>query len=417
MSFFIQSLFIVIPIFIILIVLEIIVAKKMKIKINNPVDIISSLSSGITNIAKDGLKFGVLIISYSWLVKHITILKIEPIWLAIIIAFIVQDFSGYWLHRMNHRINIFWNRHIIHHSSEEFNLSCALRQEISTIVRFGAIFMLPAALLGISPTIFAVLGPIHLFMQFWYHTRLINKMGLLETIFVTPSHHRVHHAINTKYMDKNYGQILIIWDKFFGTFQPELKEEKPVYGIIRPANTWNPIIINYKHFWQLLKDAYYTKTWKDKLRIWFMPTGWRPKDVEDLFPIKSTRNSKSQIKYQTNNSRKLILWSFFQLFISGSLMLLMFSIASKISNITLFCLAFFLILNVFSYTSMLDGRKKISIITDLIKLAFILYIILTQDFNSDIFLESYIIIFGTYAVISTLATIYFTKSEPQLNIS
>ena len=417
MSFFIQSLFIVIPIFIILIVLEIIVAKKMKIKINNPVDIISSLSSGITNIAKDGLKFGVLIISYSWLVKHITILKIEPIWLAIIIAFIVQDFSGYWLHRMNHRINIFWNRHIIHHSSEEFNLSCALRQEISTIVRFGAIFMLPAALLGISPTIFAVLGPIHLFMQFWYHTRLINKMGLLEKIFVTPSHHRVHHAINTKYMDKNYGQILIIWDKFFGTFQPELKEEKPVYGIIRPANTWNPIIINYKHFWQLLKDAYYTKTWKDKLRIWFMPTGWRPKDVEDLFPIKSTRNSKSQIKYQTNNSRKLILWSFFQLFISGSLMLLMFSIASKISNVTLFCLAFFLILNVFSYTSMLDGRKKISIITDLIKLAFILYIILTQDFNSDIFLESYIIIFGTYAVISTLATIYFTKSEPQLNIS
>ncbi|MDG2366053.1 MAG: sterol desaturase family protein [Candidatus Marinimicrobia bacterium] len=389
----------------------------MKIKINNPVDIISSLSSGITNIAKDGLKFGVLIISYSWLVKHITILKIEPIWLAIIIAFIVQDFSGYWLHRMNHRINIFWNRHIIHHSSEEFNLSCALRQEISTIVRFGAIFMLPAALLGISPTIFAVLGPIHLFMQFWYHTRLINKMGLLEKIFVTPSHHRVHHAINTKYMDKNYGQILIIWDKFFGTFQPELKEEKPVYGIIRPANTWNPIIINYKHFWQLLKDAYYTKTWKDKLRIWFMPTGWRPKDVEDLFPIKSTRNSKSQIKYQTNNSRKLILWSFFQLFISGSLMLLMFSIASKISNITLFCLAFFLILNVFSYTSMLDGRKKISIITDLIKLAFILYIILTQDFNSDIFLESYIIIFATYAVISTLATIYFTKSEPQLNIS
>jgi len=417
MSFFIQSLFIVIPIFIILIVLEIIVAKKMKIKINNPVDIISSLSSGITNIAKDGLKFGVLIISYSWLVKHITILKIEPIWLAIIIAFIVQDFSGYWLHRMNHRINIFWNRHIIHHSSEEFNLSCALRQEISTIVRFGAIFMLPAALLGISPTIFAVLGPIHLFMQFWYHTRLINKMGLLEKIFVTPSHHRVHHAINTKYMDKNYGQILIIWDKFFGTFQPELKEEKPVYGIIRPANTWNPIIINYKHFWQLLKDAYYTKTWKDKLRIWFMPTGWRPKDVEDLFPIKSTRDSKSQIKYQTNNSRKLILWSFFQLFISGSLMLLMFSIASKISNITLFCLAFFLILNVFSYTSMLDGRKKISIITDLIKLAFILYIILTQDFNSDIFLESYIIIFATYAVISTLATIYFTKSEPQLNIS
>jgi alkylglycerol monooxygenase len=417
MSFFIQSLFIAIPIFMVLIGIEIAVAKKMRIKVNNPADMISSLSSGITNIAKDGLKFGVLIISYSWLVQHITIYKLEPIWLAILIAFIVQDFSGYWLHRMNHRVNIFWNRHIIHHSSEEFNLSCALRQEISALVRFGAIFMIPGALLGISPTIFAVLGPIHLFMQFWYHTRIINKMGWLEKFIVTPSHHRVHHAINSKYMDKNYGQILIIWDKLFGTFQNEIEKEKPVFGIIRPANTWNPIIINYKHFWQLLKDAYYTKKWSDKLRIWFMPTGWRPKDVENLYPIHSTPDFRIQIKYQTKNSYPLIVWSFLQLFITGSLMLLMFSIASTISNITLFCLAFFLILNVFSYTSMLDGRMKVSIIADLIKLSFIFYIMLSQDSKSEQFLESSFVFFASYAVISTLGTIYFTKSEPRLKIS
>ena len=416
MNFFIQSLFIVIPIFIILICIEIIVAKKMGIRVNNPADMISSLSSGITNIAKDGLKFGVLIISYSWLVKYITIYKLEPIWLAIFIAFIVQDFSGYWLHRMNHRVNILWNRHIIHHSSEEFNLSCALRQEISAIVRFGAIFMIPAALLGISPAIFAVLGPIHLFMQFWYHTRLINKMGWLEKFLVTPSHHRVHHAINTKYMDKNYGQILIVWDKLFGTFQAELEEEKPVFGIIRPANTWNPIIINYKHTWQLLKDAYFAKAWKDKIRIWFMPTGWRPKDVENLHPI-TTIDSKSQIKYQTKNSYQLIIWSFFQMAITGSLMLLMFTIASKISNITLFFLALFLILNVFSYTSMLDGRKKLSIIMDIFKISSILYIIISQDFNSDQFLQISFILFAGYAVISTFGTIFFTKSEPSLNIN
>ena len=416
MNFFIQSLFIVIPIFIILICIEIIVAKKMGIKVNNPADMISSLSSGITNIAKDGLKFGVLIVSYSWLVKYITIYKLEPIWLAIIIAFIVQDFSGYWLHRMNHRVNILWNRHIIHHSSEEFNLSCALRQEISAIVRFGAIFMIPAALLGISPTIFAVLGPIHLFMQFWYHTRLINKMGWLEKFLVTPSHHRVHHAINAKYMDKNYGQILIVWDKLFGTFQAELEDEKPVFGIIRPANTWNPIIINYKHTWQLLKDAYFAKAWKDKIRIWFMPTGWRPKDVENQYPI-STVDSKSQIKYQTKNSYKLIIWSFFQMATTGSLMLLMFTIASQISNITLFFLALFLILNVFSYTSMLDGRKKLSIIMDIFKISSIFYIIISQDSNSNQFLQISFILFAGYAVISTFGTIFFTKSEPRLNIN
>ena len=416
MNFFIQSLFIVIPIFIILICIEIIVAKKMGIKVNNPADMISSLSSGITNIAKDGLKFGVLIVSYSWLVKYITIYKLEPIWLAIIIAFIVQDFSGYWLHRMNHRVNILWNRHIIHHSSEEFNLSCALRQEISAIVKFGAIFMIPAALLGISPAIFAVLGPIHLFMQFWYHTRLINKMGWLEKFLVTPSHHRVHHAINAKYMDKNYGQILIVWDKLFGTFQAELEDEKPVFGIIRPANTWNPIIINYKHTWQLLKDAYFAKAWKDKIRIWFMPTGWRPKDVENQYPI-STVDSKSQIKYQTKNSNKLIIWSFFQMATTGSLMLLMFTIASKISNITLFFLALFLILNVFSYTSMLDGRKKLSIIMDIFKISSIFYIIISQDSNSNQFLQISFILFAGYAVISTFGTIFFTKSEPRLNIN
>lgn len=416
MNFFIQSLFIVIPIFIILIVIEIIIAKKMGVKVNNPADMISSLSSGITNIAKDGLKFGILIISYSWLVKYITIYKLEPVWLAIIIAFIVQDFSGYWQHRMNHRVNIFWNRHIIHHSSEEFNLSCALRQGISTIVRFGAIFMVPAALLGISPAIFAVLGPIHLFMQFWYHTRLINNMGWLEKFFVTPSHHRVHHAINEKYIDKNYGQILIIWDKLFGTFQLEIEEEKPVFGIIRPANTWNPIIINFKHAWQLLRDAYFAKEWKDKLRIWFMPTGWRPKDLEKLHPI-TTVDPESQIKYSTKNSYQLIIWSFLQMFITGALMLLMFSISSQISNITLLSLALFLILNVFSYTSMLDGRKKISITTDMIKLLFIFYIILSQDSNIEQFIEYSFIIFASYAIISTFGTLYFTKAEPRLNIS
>jgi len=416
MNFFTQSLFIAIPIFFTLIILEIIASKKMGIRINHPVDIISSLSSGITNIAKDGLKFGFVIISYSWLLKHITLYRLEPTWAAVIIAFIVQDFSGYWLHRMNHRVNIFWNRHIIHHSSEEFNLSCALRQSISDVIKFGAILMIPAAALGIPTSIFAILGPIHLFMQFWYHTQLINKMGWMEKIFVTPSHHRVHHAINSKYLDKNYGQILIIWDKMFGSFQPELDEQKPVYGILRPANTWNPIIINYKHLWQLTQDAFHAEKWWDKIRIWFMPTGWRPKDVEILYPIKSIKSPSSQVKYQTKNSFPLIVWSFVQLFITGSLMLLMFTFASIISTATLFSLAFFLILNVFSYTSMLD-KKRTSIWADFIKIGFILYIFLTQDTQINYFVETSLTIFAVYAFISTLGTIYFYKTESRLIVS
>ena len=107
-------------------------------------------------------------------------------------------------------------------------------------------------------------------------------MGFLENIIVTPSHHRVHHAINPEYIDKNYGQIFIFWDKLFGTFQKELPHVKPVYGITRPVRTWNPIKINFQHLWLLISDAWHTASWRDKLRIWFMPTGWRPADVEKL---------------------------------------------------------------------------------------------------------------------------------------
>ena len=236
-----------VPTFMVLILFEALIARRKGMKINRSADMISSLSSGATNTLRDGVKFSFAIISYSWLVEHMTVYKLEPVWLAVVIAFIVEDFSGYWMHRLNHRVNILWNRHIIHHSSEEFNLSCALRQSISNTLRFAAIFMIPAALLGVPASIFAILGPLHLFMQFWYHTQLIGKLGLLEYVLVTPSHHRVHHAINPEYIDKNYSQIFIFWDKLFGTFQPELINRKPIYGTLIPAQTWNPIIINFTH--------------------------------------------------------------------------------------------------------------------------------------------------------------------------
>ena len=180
MSFYIKALFVAIPIFNLLIFIEMFIAYKRKIKINRSADMISSLSSGITNILRDGIKLTVVILSYAWLVEKIVIFNLQPAWLAILIAFIVQDFSGYWMHRLNHRVNIFWNRHAIHHSSEEFNLACALRQSISNTFRFSAIFMIPAALLGIPAYYFAIMSPIHLFLQF-----LLKNTTFLEFIFCT----------------------------------------------------------------------------------------------------------------------------------------------------------------------------------------------------------------------------------------
>ena len=368
MSIYVKLLFVAIPSFIVLILLEEFFAKKKGLTVSTHEDMISSLSSGMTNTIKDTLKVGIAIISYAWLVDKITIFKIEPLWLAVLIAFIVQDFSGYWMHRLQHRVNLFWNRHIIHHSSEEFNLSCALRQSISIIFKFSAVLMIPAALLGIPAKIFVVLAPIHLFMQFWYHTRLIDKMGILEHIIVTPSHHRVHHAINPEYLDKNYSQIFIIWDKMFGTFQPELKEVPPVYGTLRPVSTWNPVIINFKHVWQLIKDAWNTEKFIDKFKIWFMPTGWRPKDIKIKFPLEEVGNPYSQVKYKTNNSQILINWSWAQHVIAGIFMFHFFTLISSQNMLSNYFYAFFLIIHIFSFTATMD-YSKYALLAECLKVA------------------------------------------------
>ena len=410
MSFYVTSLMFAIPVFIILIGIEAVAAGRMGIKVNRPADMITSLSSGATNTVRDGINFGFILISYTWLVDKLTLYKLDPVWLAVIIAFIVEDFAGYWLHRMNHRVNVFWNRHIIHHSSEEFNLSCALRQSISDTVKFKAVFIIPAAMLGVPAHIFAVVGPIHLFMQFWYHTRLIDKMGWLEKVIVTPSHHRVHHAINPEYIDKNYSQIFIVWDKLFGSFQPELAEVKPLYGILRPAKTWNPVIINFKHLWQLMKDAVRTEKMWDKIRIWFMPTGWRPDDVAQKFPVHTLTNPHKQIKYETENSPLLILWSGTQMTVGLGLMFHLFYISSLVSTSITLVYAVFLVLHVFGYTSFLDKRNY-AIYSEGIK--FILGMALfgmnnLTWFGSDTLIS---ILIGLYLIISLAIAIYFIKTE------
>ena len=341
----------------VLIVLEAIVARLKGVNINRSADVISSLSSGITNTIRDAIKFTFAIVTYSWLVDRITVYKLEPYWLAVVVAFLVKDFSGYCVHRLNHRVNILWNRHLIHHSSEDFNLSCALRQSISNTIKFSAVFMIPGALLGVPASIFAIMGPIHLFMQLWYHTQMIRKMGPLEYVLVTPSHHRVHHAINPEYIDKNYGQLLIIWDKMFGTFQPELKEVPPIYGTLRPVSTWNPIIINFKHVWQIIKDAWYAEKFIDKLKIWFMPTGWRPENVKHKFTLKEVGDPYNQVKYKTNNSVLLINWSWAQHIIAGVLMFHFFTLISTQSILLNYLYATFLFIHIFSFTATMDYSK------------------------------------------------------------
>jgi sterol desaturase/sphingolipid hydroxylase (fatty acid hydroxylase superfamily) len=417
MGTYITALTIAIPIFILLIGVEAIIAYRKGIKVNRAADMISSLSSGLTNTTRDGIQFGFILISYTWLVDNLTIIKVEPIWLAVIIAFVTQDFAGYWVHRMSHRINFMWNRHIIHHSSEEFNLSCALRQSISDNIHFTAFLFLPAALLGIPPKLFAVIGPIHLFLQFWYHTRLIDKMGILETFLVTPSHHRVHHAINPDYLDKNYSQIFIIWDKLFGTFEPETKSNPPVYGILRPAKTWNPVFINFKHIWQLTKDAWHASSLWDKLRIWFMPTGWRPADVAKQYPLLTLDSPAALKKYTTQNSLPLLRWSFIQLLLTSALMFLIFFNMSHLAQPIVLLLGGLLMLHVMAYTLLLDGNPK-ALWMEGCKCILGVGFILSLNTEAGLLPPFAVEIVLLYLLLSLGITVYFRKTEvPPITIS
>ncbi len=164
----------------------------------------------------------------------------------------------------------------MHHSSEDYNLAVALRQGAFQGL-FSWVFYLPLAFVGFPPSWFAAIMSFNLLYQFWIHTRTIKTLGPLEWVLNTPSHHRVHHARNPKYLDRNYAGTLIIWDRMFGTFQAE--EEEPVYGLTKPLDSWNPLWANL-HVWRdLFRDAWLAPRWIDKLRIWFMPQGWRPDGI------------------------------------------------------------------------------------------------------------------------------------------
>lgn len=317
-------------------------------------DMISSLSSGITNVVKDVLGLSVSILTYSWLLGKVALYHIESSWLTYLVAFIVLDFQGYWVHRWSHEINLFWNKHAIHHSSEDYNLACALRQSISSFVNLFTFFLLPAALLGVPANVIAVVAPIHLFMQFWYHTQHIGKMGFLEKIIVTPSHHRVHHALNPEYMDRNHSQIFIIWDKLFGTFQEELPEVPPVYGITRPAHTWNPVKINFQHLWLLFKDAWRARSWRDKLRIWWMPTGWRPADVAARFPVGKIEDIYHFEKYEPRHSARMQVWVWAQFVFTMLMVFHFFANLGPIGSPGIFWYGAFVFLSVYSYAELMD---------------------------------------------------------------
>lgn len=374
-------------------------------------DMISSISSGIAFLVKEVLGLSVTILSYGWMVQHIAVFHVASTVLTYVIAYIVLDFQGYWTHRWSHEINYLWNGHVIHHSSEEFNLACSLRTGISFINLFS-FFLLPAAILGVPQIVIAIIAPFRLFAQFWYHTEWIKKLGILESFLITPSHHRVHHAINPEYLNRNYGQIFIIWDKLFGTFQEELPNVKPIYGCTRPAHTWNPIKINFKHLGLLFADAWRTKSWWDKLRIWVMPTGWRPSDVIEKYPVLKIQDIYHITKYNPQCSTALKVWTWIQMGWTVALSLYFLGNIARIGSPNVFYYGGFIFLSIYAFTDLID-RNPYSLVWETVKNAIgIAVIYYTGDwFGSDVLLTGSGNAIAVFFVISTLVTALFCILE------
>lgn len=265
-----------IPFFVISILIEVYLSKNSTEIKYSLKDAISSISMGLGNVLIGLISKGVVLFVFYLVYDNFRFFTIPVIWWSFILLFFLDDLSYYWFHRISHQCRVFWASHIVHHSSQHYNLSTALRQTWSGGF-YTFIFWLWLPLLGFHPAMILLQMSVSLIYQFWIHTEAIQKLPKwFEFIFNTPSHHRVHHGSNPIYLDRNHAGILIVWDRLFGTFQPELNSEKVKYGLTENIKTFNPIIIAFHEWIALLNDVFYSKTSVlNRLKYFFKPPGWK----------------------------------------------------------------------------------------------------------------------------------------------
>jgi len=283
-----------IPFFVLLIFIEFTISKKRKLvgfKLHN---VIANLSVGIAERLLDVFVAGIFYFVYDTLQKKYGIFHIKPSPLLWVLLLIATDFVWYWYHRLAHEINILWAVHIVHHQSEEYNFTVSARITVlQAFLRGGFWCVLP--LIGFPAPMIVVMLLVHGLYPFFIHTELIGKLGILEYLLVTPSHHRVHHASNEQYLDKNYGDVLIIWDKLFGTFQKEEESTKIVYGLTKPLNTYSFLWQHFHYFIEIIVAVSRQKTLKDKLKTVFGKPetldSTARKEAEKIFNVKQTQSA------------------------------------------------------------------------------------------------------------------------------
>lgn len=293
-----------IPLFFLLMGVELAWSAYSNRKVYRFNDFVANMGCGIgSQIVGAFTKAGIFAI-YLAVYDNWRLFTLENSVLTWIVTFLLIDLLYYWFHRLSHEINFLWAAHIVHHQSEEYNLSVALRQSWWQGL-FSFWFYIPVAMLGVHPLTIVTVGAFVTLYQFWIHTKALGKLGPLEWLFNTPSHHRVHHGSDPKYIDRNHAGTLIIWDKIFGTYQEE--EEEPTYGITTPINTWDPLKANFHYYQDLFRWARQARNWKDKVRFFLKPPGWMP-DYMGGFQAPKEVDRATYRKYDTDANTRTVAY-------------------------------------------------------------------------------------------------------------
>lgn len=395
------------PIAIGLVLLEILYTWVTRKKLISFQEGIINFGTAIANQTTNVLVFAGVTILYGFLWENFRLIEsIEMnIWTGIILLLAI-DFIFYWIHRWGHHVNIMWAAHSPHHSAEEMNLLVGLRASVTQRL-MSFFFFWPLTLIGFAPTDIYVMTGLHLFLGFWHHTEVLPKFWRwIEYVFNTPSHHRVHHGVNFQYLDKNFSEFLIVWDRLFGTFEEE--DEKVIYGMYNGPQSWNLININFHYYIILWKTAMAAPHFWDKIKIWFMPLTWVPRGMEDkeaLYEI----TLENQVKYRAKPFQKVNLYIVFQLMIGVVGMLFVIKANSPWTGFERWIGALLLWHMIINWGGMLES-KKWTAISEFIRLfcmgaAFILF----NDWYNDPMYMSIVLSLTTIFMVWTW--MYFRHSS------
>jgi len=362
-------LFIGLPLFVVFIIVENIVAKRKKLQIYTLSDSVTNFSCGLLERIFD-LFFSVIVLfGFNYIHENIAPFKIELSVFSWIIGLLATDFIAYWFHRLSHEINFLWAAHIVHHQSEELNLTTVFRVSFLAVV-FRAFFFVWLAFAGFD--VFTIVTTI-VFLgayQFFTHSRLIGKLGVFEKFLITPSHHRVHHGRNAKYMDRNYGHIFIIWDRLFGTFSEE--EEEPDYGITSGFEEANAYSATFSYWKNLFIRAKRTKRFSDKIKVFLKGPKWTPPDVDHLpnnFKVDSNGN---RIAYKINLEKEKRYYVLFSVLITAFSFIGMLivktnlgpetSLEALISNRIILAFVGIIIISIYAHSQIIENKKYAAIV-------------------------------------------------------